>query len=337
MYLVYAANGRLNSETSPLTIAPVEPGALASGLRWELNRRVKTMSTSKNEADYSALRQRGLLSGTIKSARAKRAQREDRRWVEPDYKPWHGHYRLIPLGQIDEVKVDRLARADRPRVRRWESALPADKTVGDPPAGWGVSDIDMGRYSSRCTFAKIDHHPYVHSYGYATATWLVATIWNKRYRYRAPRGWVYGIDGLGIYVRRAREKRERYRYHLSSDDVRGGLSAMRAAGLQHETEQIAATKRERQRRKIDKIKDAEIERYGGVWVTLADSRAAGNCASGTKTWALRHGLNPKKRYPLRVIERLAKTHQSVERVLAIARRRTRTELEQGFCLIDARH
>jgi hypothetical protein len=57
---------------------------------------------------------------------------------------------------------------------------------------------------------------------------------------RAPRGWVFGRDDLGIYVVRVRKKGAVYRYHLTSDDIRGGVAAIRAAGIHHEMEQRAA-------------------------------------------------------------------------------------------------
>ena len=52
---------------------------------------------------------------------------------------------------------------------------------------------------------------------------------------RAPRGWAFGRDDLGIYVVRVRKRGAVYPYHLTSDDVRGGVAAIRAAGIRHET------------------------------------------------------------------------------------------------------
>ena len=287
----------------------------------------------RNEQNYSTLRYKGLLHGTIKDAKAKRAHRDALR-LEPSAR---GQYYTIPIGSEDASKVGRMALEDRPRVQRWGSEMALGKSGpygcdATDYGSWGVKEVDSGRYSRRCRYRKIDYYPFVRSYGYATATRLVATIWDTRYRYRAPRGWVFGIDDLGIYIIRTQEKRANYRYHVSSDDVRGGLSSMRAAGIRHEAEQRAANKRARLLCRIDKVEDAELARYG-VWVTVADSRKAGNCASGTRTWAAHHGLDPRKRYPMKVIARLAATHPSVSRVLDMARHRTREELAQGFCLI----
>ena len=278
------------------------------------------------KTDYSKLKRDGTFSGTIKLAKVKRRHRDD---LARHSAPRTG-YRVIPIGDFDAAMVDRMARTDRPRVQRWVGAEAGNKTSR---GAWGVFEDDAGRYSRRCTYRKINYTPWVASYGFATATRLVATVWDERYKYRAPRGWVFGQDDLGIYIRRTQEERENYRYHLSSDDVRGGLSSMRAAGIRHEAEQRAATKRARLQRRIDLVEDAELARYG-VWVTVDDSRKAGNCASGTIAWVKRHGFDHRKRYPMKVIARLAASHPSVDRVIEAARSRTRAELAQGFCLIN---
>jgi len=279
------------------------------------------------KTDYSRLKKAGTFCGTIKAAKVKRRDRDD---LARHSAPCTG-YRVIPIGVVDSMEVSERARSYRPRVQRWTTARAGGKT-GLAPYGWYVAEHSAGQYSRRCTYHMINYTPVVSSYGYSTATRLVATIWDKRYRYRAPRGWVFGQDSLGIYIIRTREKRENYRYHLSSADVCGGLSAMREMANRHEVGQREATKRARLQRRMDRVEDAELARYG-VWVTVADSRNAGNCDSGTKTWALQHGLDPCKRYPMSVIERLAATHPAVSRVLDVARYRTREELAQGFCLI----
>jgi len=193
--------------------------------------------------NYSELRQAGLLSGTIKDATAKRRHRDKLALATaPD-----GGYVAIPLGTADSARVNSLARAERPRIQRWIGARglrprPSPSLLYRLKSGrsWGISEINCGRYSSRCTYPMIDYEPWVKSYGYTTATHLIATIWNTRYRYRAPRGWVFGRDDLGIYVVRVRKRGAVYRYHLTSDDVRGGVAAIRAAGIRHEDEQRAA-------------------------------------------------------------------------------------------------
>ena len=194
--------------------------------------------------DYSRLRKAGLFSGTIKDATAKRRHRDKLALATaPD-----GGYVAIPLGTADSARINSLARAERPRVQRWIGARGLRPRTS--PTSWGITEINCGRYSSRCTFRVTDYEPWVASYGYTTATRLIATIWDTRYRYRAPRGWVFGRDDLGIYVVRVRERGAVYPYHLTSDDVRGGVAAIRAAGIRHDTEQRAAKRAATAARKL---------------------------------------------------------------------------------------
>ena len=280
---------------------------------------------------YSVLRSNGLLSGTIKAALATRQRRNELAARNGGVIP--AGYVSIPLGPIDSAELSQRARASRPRVQRWVSPYARNREAGPT---CGISEFDEGAYSSRCSYRMVDYAPWIQSYGYCTGARLVATISDERYRYRAPRGWTFGRDDLGVYIVRAGETRAKYRYHLSSDDVRGGLAAMRAAGIRHEVEQRAAQRRwcetraeARRLAVVTRADDARLREAGGVWVILADSRAAGNCESGTRSWCARYELNPAKRYPVRVIRRLAHTHYSVERVIAAARQRTLAELAES--------
>ncbi len=302
-----------------------------------------SLSQNPQQSNLSALRSKGILTGTIKDAKRKRADRAAAQYSTNK----RTEYRIIELGPDDTREVDLLAYADRPRVQRWAGAKAEGKQsycrLGGPQSrewlgqsSWGVDEVDAGRYSGRCRYRKVDYHPFVRSYGYATETRLVATIWDKRYRYRAPRGWVYGMDSLGIYIRRKNETRATFRYHLTSDDVRGGLAVMRAAGIQHERQRREATKSLRAQKRAAKAREAfrKMLPAVGVWVSFEDSQKVGNCASGTISWGRSHGLDHRKRYPAKVIERLAGTHHSIPRVLAAAEQRTLEDLERGYCLID---
>jgi hypothetical protein len=276
--------------------------------------------------NYSQLRKAGLLSGTIKNATAKRRHRDKLACATV---PQAG-YVPIPLGAVDSAQVGSLARAKRPRVQRWTGARARWSRRGrrkDAP-DWGIEEIDCGRYSRGCTFRVIDYAPWVASYGYTTGTRLIATVWGTRYRYRAPRGWVFGRDDLGIYLVRVRETRVSYRYHLTSDDVRGGVAAIRAAGIRHETGQRAAKRAAITARRLADADALTLQRVG-VFVSIDDSRAAGNCVAGTIKWGTRHGLDHAKCYPVEVIERLAATHPSVSRVIDAAKRRTLDDVKRG--------
>ena len=99
--------------------------------------------------DYSRLKREGTFCGTIKLAKVKRRHRDD---LARPSAPRPG-YRVIPLGDYDSTMVDRMARADRPRVQRWVGAEAAKKKGHGP---WGVSEHDAGRYSGRSPFPKIN-------------------------------------------------------------------------------------------------------------------------------------------------------------------------------------
>ena len=176
----------------------------------------------------------------------------------------------------------------------------------------------------------IDYTPTVASYGRVTATRLYASIWAIAYRYRSPRGWTFGTDYLGIYLVRVNERRDRFRYHLTSDDVRGGLAAMRRAALDHEYVVRQTVRIERAtvcRQKADAAKLRGVE----IWVGLEDSSAVGNCRAGTVTWAARQGLDHGRHHRASVIERFERSHSTVGAVIDAARRRTLADLDRGFC------
>ena len=83
----------------------------------------------------------------------------------------------------------------------------------------------------------------------------------------------------------AENKTRAFRYHLTSDDVRGGLATMRAAGIQHERRR-EATKSLREQKRATKAREAfrKMLPAVGVWVSFEDSQKVGNCASGTISW-----------------------------------------------------
>ena len=276
-------------------------------------------------ADYSKLRKAGRLTGTIKAAKAKRKARDVLR--RQGCRSGPTGFVAIPLGVDDEHAVYLLSRNARPRIQRWVSpAAEVRRLPRSAPPAWGVSEDDVGNYKGRFRqYRKTDYTPTVASYGRATATRLYASIWAVPRQYRAPRGWHFGTDYLGIYLIRKKERRDRYRYHLTSDDVRGGLAAMRRAAIVHDTGQRAASRCQ----KVEAAKLRGVE----IWVGLEDSRAAGNCRAGTVAWAGHHGLDHGRHYPARVIERLERHHPSVGAVLEAARRRALQDLDRGFCAV----
>tara|TARA_R110002110_G_C13326518_1_gene706445 strand:- start:127 stop:1005 length:879 start_codon:yes stop_codon:yes gene_type:complete len=292
-----------------------------------------------------------LLSGTIKRAVEVRAARVSRR---SGYEFERSGFVAIPPGVDDERTVRALAHTLRSRVQRWHS--PGAETrrfmqdengagrLGDALGAWRVVEEDAGPYKGRYSQYRMnDYTPTIASYGRATATRLYASIWGVPYKHRAPRGWRYGTDELGIYLVRTRELRERYRYHLTSDDVRGGLASMRGAAIEHAERRRLSDQSNRNRKRMVASERRRIEserrriesalRGVPIWVGMQDSRAAGNCRAGTVIWAGQNGLDHGRYYPARVIERLQHYHPSVASVIEAARARTLQDLERGFCVV----
>ena len=308
-------------------------------------------SPAESRAHYSELRSQGLLAGTIKRAVEVRAARVLRR---SGYEFERTGFTSIPPGVDDERTVRARAHKSRPRVQRWHSPESESRRfiqdengagrLGDALGAWRVVEEDAGPYKGRYSqYRMTDYTPTIASYGRTTATRLYASICGVPYKHRAPRGWRYGTDELGIYLVRTRERRERFRYHLTSDDVRGGLAVMRGAGIEHAERQrrrdglrrdkkrMAASERRRiasERRRV-----TAALRGVPIWVGMQDSRAAGNCRAGTVAWAGQHGLDHGRYYPARVLERLHRSHPSVGAVIDAARARTLQDIERGFCVV----
>jgi len=277
---------------------------------------------------YQNLRNEGKLHGTIKRAVALAATRPDAS-AEPDKR---APIVVLPLGPVDAFFVDKLARAEHPRLKNWEGAE-ATAHVENRASGWTVVDQDHGAYSCRCKWHRISHTPAATSYCHAFGTRLIARIFTSVYRLRAPRGWRYGRDELGVYVVRNDETREAFRYHLLSDDVRGGIKAIRTAALAHEIRQREVAKDRRLAREATKA-EKSILGHVGVWISERDSQGVGNCRAGTATFARQHGLDINQHYPARTLERLVKKHFSVLSVIRYAETRTLRELRVGVCDLD---
>ena len=306
---------------------------------------------AESRAHYAGLRLRGLLSGTIKRAVEVRAARILRR---SGYEFERTGFTSIPPGVDDERTVRARAHSSRPRVQRWRSPESEARRfmqdengagqLGDALGAWRVAEEDVGPYKGQYSqYRMTDYTPTVAAYGRTTATRLYASIWGVPYKHRAPRGWRYGTDTLGIYIVRTRERRERYRYHLTSDDVRGGLAVMRRAGIEHQELQRLSDQSNRNRKRMaaserrriasERRRIALALRGVQIWVGMKDSRAAGNCRAGTVVWATQHGFDHGRYYPARVIERLQRSHPSVGAVIEAARARTLQDIERGYCVV----
>lgn len=274
---------------------------------------------------YSALRRRGLLHGTIRRAvdlwEARRAATDYRQHDE--YCGLRARFRALPT--IEPTVADRRAAADEaraahPRRRNWD-AVAADHTNG-------VVTHDHGQYSGRCRYTHYTYQPTTRSCAAVTRTRLVYWSRYRRAHLRAPRGWRYGRDALGIYVVRLREQRREYRYHVVGDDLTS-VSRLRAAALAHEQRQRVAARDRRAAAARQRLRP--LAESLGVYVSVVDSIRAGNCGAGTRAWARQHGLDLSRRYPASVLLRHDSSWQ-VARAVTAATDAACADLQRGYCI-----
>jgi len=272
---------------------------------------------------YQNLRNEGKLHGTIKRAVALAATRLDASG-EPDKRT---STCVLPLGWADTAKADKLARAEYPRLKNWERAEATAQVKGGA-SGLTIVDQDHGSYSRRCKWHRISYTPAATSYCHAFGTRLIARIFATSYKLRAPRGWRFGRDELGVYVVRNSERREAFRYHLLSDDVRGGVKVIRTAAIAHEVGQREVAKDQRLVRAASRAEEKILNR-AGVWISERDSRGVGNCRAGTAAFAAdektskRGSGNSLRRNPhvARTARRCLRSQRALVRARSAKRRR----------------
>ena len=294
---------------------------------------------SKSDARkyYSDLKKRGKLCGTIKRA----VELWQKRRQEPPHASSGsclGRWAIattIPLGPETASGAAERAEVDHPRRRNWEEPK-ATRTLARP---WGVVEVDNGRYSSRCTFTHWTYVPYCQSMGFCCRGHLVVKIGGTYARHKAPYGWHFGRDRLGLYIAPNRLKSECWRYHFSSDDALDRRKLLAAARDHVATQRQKRREAEEQRRVDEKWAKLRAEALElGVWVSACDSKDAGNCAVGTARWAEDHGLDIRRHYPLKVIERAGRNgnQAQVKRACEQAITRTVLDLMRGYCKLEVK-
>lgn len=273
------------------------------------------------QAKYQALRAQGKLHDTIEEWLEKRRQR-DALAEPPRLQPRLATIEL-PVAMEREVMAE--ARTRHPRRQNWDrpEADTESKTVV-------IRTIDHGQYSRRCTWRHYSYQPVIRCCGTCSPGWLLWFHGAEHTWIRAPKGWQFGRDDLGLYIVRRGEKRIPYRYHFGGDDLRNRATLRRAA-IEHIDRQRSIERSTR--------RDARLRRRAeavGVYVTIRDSVAAGNCPAGTRRWAEDHKLNPHRAYPVEVIRQLGTSNghaSQVNRAIEAAIARTIQDLERGYCTV----
>jgi hypothetical protein len=114
---------------------------------------------------------------------------------------------------------------------------------------------------------------------------------------RAPRGWHWSADYLGIKLLRRRDGKD---YHPTISDVLAGPRALVSAATETIQRRIAARRRST---KPDGWDEAMLD---ATLVCREDSYAAGNCAAGTETFARRaFGADDRRYIPARELAEAA--------------------------------
>lgn len=335
---MYSMSNNLLKLKNTGTTGPPTGGATSERIRMETTTMTTTTNTTTN---YSALRQAGLLLGTIKAAAAKHEARVAARALPPLKK---SHTRMIDarvrvqLSSSDMAQSIVCARTDYPRRQNWLTPKPSTtrKTTG-----YGIQDIDNGKYSSRCTYTHWTYQPWVTSYAWLTYAGksIGWRIWAETGTTKAPRGYRWERDANGVKLVSVADPRNDY--HPDSEDLRTLSPRQLAAKLRAN----AATRRaadklaraEAAKTKKQQAEDRSAMRRAeqeGAEICLADSIRAGNCQAGTKNFADRHGLDISKHYrPTQILKIANGEAHRVRLAVAVGLRRHRHEMDQGFCVI----
>jgi hypothetical protein len=154
--------------------------------------------------------------------------------------------------------------------------------------------VDNGRYSSRCTYTHWTYRPLIRNFvtlgaGGMTVT-LRSDLLSKDVRVDSPAGYRFDIDAEGMLV--LIRRRCGTEFHPTTDDLIGGKGHLRAKVL--ETVQRRAADRRRQREAQQDAKRL-AEAMHLTCVTYEDSRRAGNCAAGTRSFMGKLGLGDRSR------------------------------------------
>jgi hypothetical protein len=233
--------------------------------------------------------------------------------------------RIIQLSTAHAQVISQKAKGLRPRVNRWTSAQ-ADTTSETV----SVKELNLGKYSSKCRFVKIDYSPRIKSCGYLEDGCLVYWFGKIQSRMYAPMGWIFGEDKNGLFLERVKNKRVEYRYHFTSGDL-SNKTSLRSAAISHEKKQREVKKNTISAATIKKYE--RIAKKVGIMVTFRDSLNSGNCPAGTKSWIDNKGLSAKMAYPLEVVKRIGNGDKLVERACEQALKRSIEDIRRGYCVI----
>lgn len=227
-------------------------------------------------------------------------------------------WRFVPPREHGEVVGS--IRNKNKRIKRWGRCI---STGLDSRQDHGkIVSISKGRYSSRCTYEKIDHNPSVYSYAIPFGKWLIFRFGDKQYKLKAPKGWLWIKDENGVCIRRT----DGADYHPYADDLirkDAVWFCCTEARKNYETRKAADRESRTKRAILNKA------RRGGFYVCVKDSYGAGNCSLGTLAFTRRNNLSGHVKNTL--LERFKEDR--VVRTLEYAAKRHLKEMMSGVCLL----
>jgi hypothetical protein len=237
--------------------------------------------------------------------------------------------RLQPLAVgVIGLGGTRLARPEKSRARNWvEDKALAIRSVKTPR----FNGIDCGRYSSRCSYSRMEYRMEIRSYAVVRSSGLEALIFagDLCRKVRAPRGYTFATDGYGFKIVNAAGDD----YHPTFLIVRDKSPTEWARRLREN----AALRRDAIAAEAKRQNDlvAELDRVAAlagipVIVSIHDSRRAGNCVAGTYRFCDKMGLSHKS-VPAKTLLRIAKKADNYDRSRIIyAIRSAVSRLEQSL-------
>lgn len=279
-------------------------------------------------------KEKGKLNISIKKANEIHNKRENNRdyrdpltftmWTRKDLART-----IIPLGEKSYEEVEYEIRCDNGRIKNWLSP-----EAVKAPFAVNYETINNGRYSSRCTYTHYTYRPHVGSYAILPkhGLWILYRYAKKLTKLPAPFGYSWGKDQNGICL--ISKTNKNIDYHPTSDDLR----EYSKKGIREKTLALHEI-RKGERKKIRAEKKTEKEALAtlkhaeklGLLLCVKDSIQAGNCFSGTINFARNHGLDPQKHHKPTVLLSLHDMQERIKLVIAVAMRRHKREINQGFC------
>lgn len=269
------------------------------------------------------LNSKGITKG-IKAAWAVHEKRQ-RLHKKNTVKSLRSVRREIPVG--DNPVCKREAAEARPQVTRWYSPINATRRQDHHCS----RDISAGRYSSRCTFTKYDHHPLAWSVGWITCAgrYLVYQYGPQQTVLKAPKGWSWAYNAEGVHIRNTAGDAD---YHPSSWDLMGTGRGVKWCIAEARKNQAIRKEQDKAIKAAERAakQEADMLRKYPAYACYVDSRKAGNCSTGTLAWMEKQAIKDTH-IPVNRLQQFQDSR--VARVVSVATQRHLKEIKAGVCLL----